>query len=273
MNFTDTGLVKKNNPKTSKEIEESTKIVDYSLNLPEEAKEKLYGKIRRNVDIILNDAEEVSRYIKNNIYTTDITSDLENLDENTKDIIDISNDIFFKSIEVLRMIGDRDYNKSTLPPIIKKDESVAEVVSKDILHFSFPELLPKRIKPNSTNYNAEYKRISLYYERFFSDFFEELNSERDEQFYYKEKVSICFIHHFSSPHLVRDHDNFEIKRIIDCIAFNCLPNDSAAYCSHYSDYIMDKTNFSEIYVVPEKKLLKFLNNFILYKQRNGLQLI
>ena len=255
-------LIKKNNP-VSNDVTDNQdlhKEVNYELSLSDETKDRINLKSRKYLDTILNSASKINKTIADNILKTDIWDNYDVLEDNIKDVIKESNEIFFRSIDIMRMIGEREYRKSVLPPIIRKDESIAEVMDEDILHFSFPELLPKRIKPNNSKYYAEYKRISIYYERFFSDFFEELNGEREEVFFYKEKVVIFFYHHFNSPHLVRDHDNFELKRIIDCIAFNCLPSDSAMYCSHYCDYVMDKENFSEIFVIPEKKFVGFLKN-------------
>ncbi len=248
-------LIKKNNPAIKHDIDVSikSKEVNYELSLSEEAKDRINLKARRFLDAILLNSKKISNTISENVLKTDIWSNYDVLEDNIKDVIKESNEIFFRGIDIIRMIGEREYRKAVLPPIIRKDESVSEVMDDDILHFVFPELLPKRIKPNNNNYYAEYKRVSLYYERFFLDFFEELNEGKSEKFFYNEKVVIFFYHHFSSPHLVRDHDNFELKRVIDCIAYNCLPSDSAVYCAHYCDYVMDNTNFSEIFVLPEKK--------------------
>ncbi len=253
-------LIKKNDPVVKKtDIEESKfKEADYELQLSGEARDRINLKAHKYLSAIQKSSKRINDIISDNIFKTyNIWENYDVLEDGIKDVIRESNDIFFRGIDIIRMIGEKEYRKSVLPPIIRKDESVAELLDDNILHFAFPELLPKRIKPNNSNYYAEYKRVSLYYERFFADFFDEMNDERGEKFFYTEKVVIFFLHHFNSPHLVRDHDNFELKRIIDCIAYNCLPSDSAVYCAHFCDYVMDKSNFSEIYVLPENKFNSF----------------
>ncbi len=236
------------------------------LDLSKEDEEKIYGRTRKCLDVISKDSKSVNNALEKDLLRLDLSNLTEDrdtryeLENGVKDIIKWTNHMFVKCLDVLRIIGEQQWDRYAVRPIIQDDEATAELLPGDILHFSFSELLPRRVKPTTPNYRYEYTRVAYYYESFFENFFEDLNADRKEVFWYKEKVVICFIHHYSSVRLVRDHDNFELKRIIDYIAYRCMPTDSATHCAHYHDYKMDEKEFSEIYVVPENRFVEFLNN-------------
>ena len=128
------------------------------------------------------------------------------------------------------------------------------VKNGDIIEIIFPCLLPKRVKYEDKKNLIELKRVSLMYGKALLDYF--LNNE----IRYSEKVVLCFIHHYKTKSLVKDHDNFNLKMIIDYIAVTALIDDSAEYCSHYMDYVIDETkeDYSTVYIVPENKFTDFL---------------
>jgi hypothetical protein len=138
---------------------------------------------------------------------------------------------------------------------ITADKISIEVEEQDgnILHIIFPELLPRRPKNVSDYSTTQYRIERAKYQNTFSDYF------KDKRYrIYDEKAVLCFIHHFCEEHNIRDHDNFDTKLIIDYLAAYILVDDSAKYCAHYMDYVMDERDYSEIYVVPQKKIIEFL---------------
>lgn len=138
---------------------------------------------------------------------------------------------------------------------VLKTKAVETVFSEEngILHIVFGELLPGRPKQLNNKIIAGYKQIHDRYKQPFIEYFKDGKHKVNE-----EKVVLCFIHHFSDERLIKDHDNFDTKFIIDMIAINVLTDDSAKYCDHYMSYVMDTKEFSEIYVIPESKYIDFL---------------
>lgn len=139
--------------------------------------------------------------------------------------------------------------------IITESVPVKIELNDDILHIRYFQLLPKRIKTVYGSQNEEYKNVQARFKNPIMDFF------NDKKFFvYEEKVIIFFLHHFKNTHKLRDHDNFETKFLIDYIAINTLTDDSARYCAHYMDYILDDEDYSEIFVIPESKFIYFYQN-------------
>ena len=82
----------------------------------------------------------------------------------------------------------------------------------------------------------------------FFDGFREINN-----FELAEKSVLLMRFNYANKRNIKDHDNFELKRIIDVIASNVLPDDSPYWCAQFYDYSItpDATNNStDIYVIP-----------------------
>lgn len=134
----------------------------------------------------------------------------------------------------------------------EKERVDFEELDGNILKIRFHSLLPKRNVRVNNKSTLQYKIIHTRYKNAFSDYF------KDKKYrVYGEKVVLFFIHHYSEESRIRDHDNFEVKFIIDYIAGYLLVDDSAKYCAHYTDYVLDNADFSEIYVVPQSKFAYF----------------
>jgi len=92
--------------------------------------------------------------------------------------------------------------------------------------------------------NATYGKSFI---KFFDKFREINNFELDE------KSVLLMRFNYANKRNIKDHDNFELKRIIDVIASNVLPDDSPYWCAQFYDYSItpDATNNStDIYVIP-----------------------
>lgn len=156
---------------------------------------------------------------------------------------------------------------TTIMQVFNTDEEIALLINtsdlpdvtfcktNDIIKITFPTLLPRRVKYGEKQYSIELKRISLMYGKTFYDYFQKA------PYRYDRKVVLCFINHFNSRQTMKDHDNFDLKLIIDYLANNLLPDDSPDYCSHYMDYVMDTKDFSEIFIVPEDQFIDFIKEF------------
>jgi len=142
-----------------------------------------------------------------------------------------------------------------------------EKTEEDILRIIFPELLPERKSADEKGFATTIWRIQEQYKNAILKYFSE-----SEHKVYEEKVVLCFIHHFceerdseerDSKGTIKDHDNFETKAIIDCLASCLFVDDSAKYCSHFMDYLLDAKEdeeYSEIYILPQKKFYNFIIN-------------
>lgn len=77
---------------------------------------------------------------------------------------------------------------------------------------------------------------------------------------YKEPVVFCLITHYAPGMKLVDHDNIEYSGFFDCIAMYLIPDDSPKWCSHYFDYEVGETEYSEIVVVPKRIFPEFLTD-------------
>lgn len=173
-------------------------------------------------------------------------------------IISSLNSCFASMTNIMQTIVSDD----ALSLLVQKDDLPVLEFNKtgNILKITFPTLLPRRINYGEKQYSIELKRISMLYGKAFYDYFQ-ANPYR-----YDRRVVLCFINHFSGTRTMKDHDNFDIKLIIDYIANGILPDDSPNYCSHYMDYVIDNVDFSEIFVVPEDEFIGFLQELNIKKK-------
>lgn len=140
--------------------------------------------------------------------------------------------------------------------LIKCADSMGITVQKKdgILEVTLPMILPTKVKAK-----AEYLFEPL--------FFAMENFSKSEELFIKEKIMMCieFVYDKNNKNIPRgDHDNKEVKQVIDAISAFVVPDDSDNYLSlcHISsegDY-----NHTKIYVMPEKD---FGNFFLKYKNR------
>lgn len=155
---------------------------------------------------------------------------------------------------VLHNIG---YKGSISSQTSEKENVLIEELPDNVLHVKFDTLLPKRMQKNGKLTEIQYNLLHSRYRNAFSDYF------KDRRYrVYDSKVVFCFIHHYSCEHDIRDHDNFEVKFVIDYLAGYLLTDDSAKYCAHYMDYVMDESDYSEVYIIPEKNFMVKLKELL-----------
>ena len=77
---------------------------------------------------------------------------------------------------------------------------------------------------------------------------------------YKEKVVIVFVHTFKKGARLIDHDNFQIKPIVDGITCMLLPDDSPEYVSYFMEHKTGESDSTDIYIVPQRIFGQFIQN-------------
>lgn len=127
----------------------------------------------------------------------------------------------------------------------------ARVVAEgNIIHIILSELLPKRLKRDELRDVDMEMRT---YGKAINDAFVQTPVSR-----FSEKVVLCFRHIYTSKKEMRDHDNMEMKAVIDTIAVNVLRDDGPMDCAYYIDYEMGEYKHTEIDVVPESKFAEYI---------------
>ncbi len=123
-----------------------------------------------------------------------------------------------------------------------------------ILEVTLPVILPSKAK-TKTNY--------LYEPLFFAM----ENFSKKQPLFIKEKVMMCieFIYEKNNKKIPRgDHDNKEVKQVIDAISSFVVPDDSDDYLSLCQISSNGEYNHTKIYIMPEKD---FGNFFLKYKNK------
>ena len=108
-----------------------------------------------------------------------------------------------------------------------------------------PTLLPKKRK-SSTDYIKEIMYASL--ERFFMN--------RPVQRFGKCTIVFRHVYDRNNPlRAWRDHDNIEIKTVIDAIALFIMEDDSPHVCQHFYCSAEGNCDKTEVYVVPQDEFI------------------
>lgn len=135
------------------------------------------------------------------------------------------------------------------------DYNVTGDIQGDILHIILPDLLPDRVQQGE---KFRYDEINHVFYTAFQRFF-----SKGRFPVYESKAVICFINVYESERQLKDHDNFEVKQVIDILSAFVLTDDNPKWCSHYMDYRMSRIGekcHSEIYIVPQSRFVDFLNS-------------
>ena len=128
--------------------------------------------------------------------------------------------------------------------MVKTAETMGITVEKknDILVVNLPMILPTKAKTK-----AGYLFDPIFYAM--------QNASEQESFLLKEKAMMCieFIYDRSNKNIPRgDHDNKEVKQVIDAIANFVVPDDSDDYLSICQISTEGDYNHTKVYVMPEK---------------------
>ncbi len=111
-----------------------------------------------------------------------------------------------------------------------------------ILEVTLPMILPTKAKAK-----AEYLFEPL--------FFTMENLSKNEDVFINEKAMMCieFIYDKSNKNIPRgDHDNKEVKQVIDAISCFVVPDDSDNYLSLCQISSEGESNYTKVYVMPER---------------------
>ena len=150
----------------------------------------------------------------------------------------------------VKEITARISQKSKKEIMIKCAENMGlEVEKKDgILEVTLPMILPTKAKAK-----AEYLFEPL--------FFAMENFSRNEPLFIKEKAMMCieFIYDKNNKNIKRgDHDNKEVKQVIDAISAFVVPDDSDDFLSLCQISSEGEYNHTKVYVMPERCFSAFL---------------
>ncbi len=110
-----------------------------------------------------------------------------------------------------------------------------------------PITLPKKQRTQNLSYLIAPLQLQL------RQFFRDLPTIR------YQKVIVVFRRIFPDQP-VGDHDNREVKGILDALALHLLPSDSPKWCDiFYTTAVREKRNLeTEVYVIPEEDLERYL---------------
>ena len=128
--------------------------------------------------------------------------------------------------------------------LIKCADSMGIAIQKKdgILEVTLPMILPTKAKAK-----AEYLFEPL--------FFAMENFSKSEDVFINEKVMMCieFVYDKNNKNIRRgDHDNKEVKQVIDAISSFVVPDDSDNYLSLCQISSEGEYNHTKVYVMPEK---------------------
>ena len=79
-------------------------------------------------------------------------------------------------------------------------------------------------------------------------------------FNFCEKVTVAIIHTYVEGETLIDHDNYEVKPILDAIASLFFVDDTPARMSLHIDYAIGEQSKTDIYIVPARKFVDFLRS-------------
>ena len=139
--------------------------------------------------------------------------------------------------------------------LLRCADSMGITVQKEngILKVILPMILPTKAKAK-----AEYLFEPL--------FFAMENFSRNESVLMKEKAMMCirFIYDRNNKKIPRgDHDNKEVKQVIDAISAFVVPDDSDNYLSLCMISSEGEYSHTEVYVMPEKDFLDFFSTYVI----------
>ena len=138
--------------------------------------------------------------------------------------------------------------------IVRCADSMGITVQKKdgILEVTLPMILPTKAKAK-----AEFLFEPL--------FFAMENFSKSESLFINEKAMMCieFIYDKNNKNSPRgDHDNKEVKQVIDAISAFVVPDDSDNYLSLCQISSEGEYNHTKVYVMPERHFSDFFSDHI-----------
>ena len=218
----------------------------------------IYTKINANTEISDEDFEEIEKALEMfRKHTHFDKSDVKKLNgylERFKRLIDDENYSELEYIAECFMCNLRDImanvKQETKQEVLIRcaDSMGISVQKKDgILEVTLPMILPTKAKAK-----AEYLFEPL--------FLAMENFSKNESVFIKEKAMMCieFIYDKNNKSIPRgDHDNKEVKQVIDAVSNFVVPDDSDDYLSLCQISTEGDYNHTKVYVMPEKDFGNF----------------
>ena len=156
----------------------------------------------------------------------------------------------------LRDILANEKQESRKEALVKCADSMGITVQKTngVLEVTLPMIIPTKKKAKA--------------EFLFEPLFVAMEkASSNESFFINEKAMMCieFIYDKNNKNIPRgDHDNKEVKQVIDAISAFVVPDDSDNYLSLCMVSSEGEYNHTKVYVMPEKDFGEF---FLSYKNR------
>lgn len=185
-----------------------------------------------------------------------------------------------ESLDIQRMLNDRELMNSHYCNLVKEcveltnkvktiainegcefgiSKAFSEMISvdvsyidSDIIKISFDNHLPLRTKGYMLN---ERDTIYKLYIKPLDQCFMNLGASK-----YQGKVVMSIIHTYAEGEMLIDHDNYEVKPIIDAINSLCLIDDSPKHVSYHIDYKIGEQSKTDIYLVPDEEFISFIGD-------------
>ena len=162
------------------------------------------------------------------------------LDENYAELEYIAECFMCRLRDILANVKQQSRKEA----LVKCADSMGITVQKTngVLEVTLPMIIPTKKKAK-----AEYLFAPI--------FFAMEKASKEEPFFLKEKAMMCieFIYDRSNKNIPRgDHDNKEVKQVIDAIANFVVPDDSDDYLSICQISTEGDYNHTKVYVMPEK---------------------
>ena len=127
-------------------------------------------------------------------------------------------------------------------------ECSARVTDEGFLYISLPAIIPSKKRSSSVDFIADALYSCL--------------CDLPGIPYTSEKQTVIICHNYRAEipdSAVRDHDNYETKRIIDTVCRFCMPDDSIKYCDRYFISKPAENPRTELWVLPSAKLSEWLS--------------
>lgn len=125
-----------------------------------------------------------------------------------------------------------------------------------VTRIRFDRLFPRKLSGSGKGKNTDGLAV---YQQFALPLLQKMHELHPEQ--YTSRIVIAVISHYSTETNICDYDNQEIAKIIDVLSTGYIKDDSPKFCSFYYDYMMDSSDYSELYLIPEDTFSLFLGEW------------
>lgn len=209
-----------------------------------EPKESLYTMTKLQAEQSINDVDRYCKRAVSSLKTAHNTP-YENVEYFSSAVY-----LLEQAIQTVRGLA-AEYEHSVVPiqerplPI---DGAIKVWVKQKWIEIELPMLMPKRVPGLRTAYYTDSIRLAL-------------DGKNIPKKYQKEKIAISFLHCYKADHALwakRDHDNLEVKWIIDALNDYFFIDDGPFRTSLFHQSVIDKRDKTLIYLVPQKGFTDFL---------------